>query len=119
MDLPQALERVAQLGYDHRGEKAQAAQLHLRQLLRDPPVGLPVGLRLRVSGSGQSLPIVPWIALLDEEVTKTAKSGQYLVYLYRADLSLVYLSMNQGATAHQNEARRFGLTGVAADRRAF
>lgn len=41
---------------------------------------------------------VPWVAILDRLVTETAQQGYYLVYLAKADLSGVYLSLNQGVT---------------------
>ena len=41
---------------------------------------------------------VPWIALFDREITETATKGYDIVYLFRADMSGVYLSLNQGWT---------------------
>jgi len=41
---------------------------------------------------------VPWVAILDRLVTESAQQGYYLVYLAKADLSGVYLSLNQGVT---------------------
>ncbi|WP_328533277.1 DUF3578 domain-containing protein [Micromonospora zamorensis] len=76
-------------------------------------------MKVLASGAGQSLPVVPWIAILDSNVTRTAQEGLYVVYLFRQDLSRVYLSMNQGATQHQRNAGRRGLTGVAQDRAAL
>jgi hypothetical protein len=42
----------------------------------------PVGYRIRSSGSGRTLPKVPWIAVLDPDVTTTARRGLYLAYLF-------------------------------------
>lgn len=39
---------------------------------------------------------VPWIALLDERETKSTSHGVFSVFLFRADLSGVYLALNQG-----------------------
>ncbi|HXQ74693.1 MAG TPA: DUF3578 domain-containing protein, partial [Pyrinomonadaceae bacterium] len=39
---------------------------------------------------------VPWIAIADERETKTTRHGVYLVYLFREDLSGVYIALNQG-----------------------
>ena len=39
---------------------------------------------------------VPWIAIVDERETKSTRHGVYLVYLFREDLSGVYLALNQG-----------------------
>jgi hypothetical protein len=76
-------------------------------------------MRVRVSGSAQSLPVVPWIAVLDPDVTLTAKEGLYVVYLYSRDLSYVYLSMNQGATQHKEDCLKRGLKNSAAEKVAL
>lgn len=41
---------------------------------------------------------VPWLSVLDLELTKTTQDGIYPVYLFRADGEGVYLSLNQGTT---------------------
>jgi hypothetical protein len=64
----------------------------------------PPGYRVRVSGSGFSLPVIAWVAVLDPDQTKTAQEGIYIVYLYSADMTRLYLSLNQGFTAHQKRA---------------
>jgi hypothetical protein len=119
VDLRGMLQPVRSLGYAHRVGKDQPAQQHLWAIAREPPATVPIGLRVRVSGSGRSLPVVPWIALLDPDVTTTAQKGLYVVYLYHQSLATVYLSMNQGVTQHRQNARDAGLTGVAADRAAL
>ncbi len=88
-------------------------------MARHPPDESPLGLRVLVSGSAQSLPLIPWIAFVDPEVTKTAREGLYVVYLYDHAVRNVYLSMNQGATQHQRQALSEGFTGVHADRKAL
>ena len=117
MDLRAALAGV--VGYSHTAGKAQAAQQHLWEVPRTLPPEFPLGLRVRVSGSGQSLPLVPWIALLNPDVTTTATDGLYLVYLYDRALQRVYLSMNQGATQHRRQAETDGLKGKAAEASAL
>ncbi|MCX2742043.1 MrcB family domain-containing protein [Pontibacter anaerobius] len=51
----------------------------------------------------------PWIAIFDTLVTDTAQSGYYPVFLFKADMSGVYLSLNQGVTEvkdyYKSEAR--------------
>ena len=42
---------------------------------------------------------VPWAAVFDRLITNTARQGFYIVYLFRSDLSGVYLSLNQGVTS--------------------
>lgn len=41
---------------------------------------------------------VPWIAFLDSRETTTTQNGVYCVYLFREDMSGVYLTLNQGVT---------------------
>lgn len=92
MNIREALAGV--VGYSRLLGKQQAAQQHLWSIKDNRPPEFPLGLRSRVSGTGQSLPIVPWIALLDPDVTLTATDGLYLVYLYTSKIDAVYLSMN-------------------------
>lgn len=117
MDIREALAGV--VPYSHLTGREQAAQRHLSEVRRNPPAEFPIGLRVLVSGSGQSLPLVPWIALLDRDVTETAQDGLYLCYLFTQDLDGVYLSMNQGATQHLRGATDAGNKGRAAERVAI
>ncbi|MFY1617849.1 MrcB family domain-containing protein [Micromonospora sp. WMMD736] len=119
MDLGEALRGVQLKAYVHSQGRDQPAQQHLQAVRRELKALVPSGMRVLTSGAGQSLPVVPWIAVLDSNVTTTAQEGLYVVYLYRQDLSRVYLSMNQGATQHQRNAGEAGLTGVAQDRAAL
>jgi hypothetical protein len=43
---------------------------------------------------------VPWVALLDSRVTaKVSGDGAYVILLFRADMSGVYMTLNQGTNA--------------------
>lgn len=42
---------------------------------------------------------VPWLALLDRRETSSIQSGVYCVFLFREDMSGVYLTLNQGVTS--------------------
>jgi len=44
--------------------------------------------------------LVPWLALLDSRTTSKVSEGTYVVILFRADMSGVYLTLNQGTTGH-------------------
>ncbi|WP_425469159.1 MrcB family domain-containing protein [Pseudonocardia hierapolitana] len=103
VDLKGALLGVVTYGYRHVDERQQPAQEHLRRSKQQLPDLLPPGMRALVSGSGQSLPVVPWIAILDPDVTTTAKEGLYIVYLYSADLSRLYLSNESRSDATQRQ----------------
>jgi hypothetical protein len=119
MDLGAALSGVHTYHYQHRAGRDQPAQNHLREVYRQLPARVPPGMKVLVSGAGQSLAMVPWIAILDRDVTTTAQEGLYVVYLYSADLTRVYLSMNQGATQHLNNAKESGVKGVRAEQAAL
>lgn len=41
---------------------------------------------------------VPWVAIFNKNITKSATKGIYVVYLISADMKTVYLSLNQGFT---------------------
>jgi 5-methylcytosine-specific restriction protein A len=56
------------------------------------------------SGKGQWARC-PWIAIFDVLVTETAQSGFYPVFLFKEDMSGVYLSLNQGVTDIQNNIK--------------
>ncbi|MBA1147483.1 DUF3578 domain-containing protein [Ectothiorhodospiraceae bacterium WFHF3C12] len=45
---------------------------------------------------------VPWVALLDRRETTTTQHGVYVVFLFREDMSGVYLTFNQGVTDLRN-----------------
>jgi 5-methylcytosine-specific restriction protein A len=66
---------------------------HIVSILESPD-------RYRVTGSpGQgNWAACPWIAVFDKLITETAQSGYYPVYLFREDMSGLYLSLNQGIT---------------------
>ena len=64
---------------------------------------------------------VPWIAVFDNRITKSAQHGVYIVYLLNKDQKELYLTLNQGATsASQPEADNDKLlfTGIAGRKNA-
>jgi hypothetical protein len=119
MNLGEALRGVREKAYVYSAGRDQPAQQHLQAVRRGLPPIVPPGMKVLASGSGRTLPVVPWIAVLDTNVTTTAQEGLYVVYLYRQDLSRIYLSMNQGATQHQRNAGDKGLSGVAQNNAAL
>lgn len=48
---------------------------------------------------------IPWLSVLDPEITSTTQDGVYPVYLFKADGGGVYLSLIQGTT---NPAKKLG-----------
>ena len=108
VSLLELLAAPLELGYNPSDGPAQPAQGALREQREQLAERLPPGYRVRASGAAVNLPHVPWVAVLDEDVTTTAQEGFYLVYLFAADLERAYLSMNQGVTAHLDRFRKLG-----------
>ncbi|GAB3570185.1 DUF3578 domain-containing protein [Spirosoma luteolum] len=48
----------------------------------------------------------PWIAILDTLITESPQSGFYPVFLFKADMKGVYLSLNQGVTEVKDNYKR-------------
>ncbi|MEZ9369033.1 DUF3578 domain-containing protein [Shewanella sp. 10N.286.51.B2] len=46
---------------------------------------------------------VPWLAIMNPEITETTQSGIYPVYLFRADGTGIYLSVGFGTTNLRKE----------------
>jgi len=46
---------------------------------------------------------VPWLAIMDKEITTTTQEGVYVVYLFSQDMKRVYLTLNQGVTNTSSE----------------
>ena len=55
-------------------------------------------ITVRASAGQGSWARIPWIALLHGGVTDTTRAGVYVIYLFRFDMSAVYLTLNQGVT---------------------
>ncbi len=46
---------------------------------------------------------VPWLAIMNNNITTTTQSGYYLVYLFSEDMKRVYLTLAQGITKTSRE----------------
>ncbi len=46
---------------------------------------------------------IPWIAILDKDITESPEREFYIVYLFDADMSGVHLSLNQGWTQYEKK----------------
>lgn len=67
-----------------------------------------VAVKVSVGQGGWSF--VPWIALLDGRETTSTQSGVYPVFLFREDMSGVYLTVAQGTTELKKSGRAHMLT---------
>lgn len=114
--LTDLLSTPSRLGYEAAAGPGQPAQVELRRARAQLSDTLPPGYLVRASGAARNLPFIPWVAVLDRDVSTTAQEGLYVVYLFAAHLDRAYLSMNQGVTAHYEYMRGRGISrsGVAA-----
>jgi hypothetical protein len=119
MSLKEILEAPVLLRYDMKAGQKQPAQKALLLARNDFKNFVPVGYKIRVSGSAVNIPEIPWISILNPELTTTTQAGLYLVYLYSADLTALYISMNQGYTRHRENAENNGFKGKNAAQEAL
>lgn len=76
---------------------------HIAQLA---PAGAPVGLHVQGGGMMGKYSSVAWVRLYSPEHSPSAGEGHYLVYLFAADGSSVYLSLNQGTSERKSGTMR-------------
>lgn len=77
---------------------------HLRQWLQDfEPVKFRPKLSVSWSAGKGVWARVPWIAILNRDITTTTQQGLYCAFLVAQDLSSVYLTLTQGVTELTNE----------------
>jgi hypothetical protein len=89
--------RASQFGKGH--SVYQAFKVLGEQLAQTEPVrSRSSSLRVQASVGQGNWAKVPWIALMDSRNTKTTQRGVYCVYLFREDMSGVYVTLNQGVT---------------------
>ena len=119
MSLKEVLRSPVEFGYNKKLGQKQPAQKALRTIRVRLLKFIPTGYRVRVSGSAVNVPEIPWISILNPELTTTTKAGLYVVYLYSADLKILYLSMNQGYTRHKEVAEKSGFKGKKAIAKAL
>ena len=118
MSLSKILSTPAGLGYDHTKDSQQPAQKALLDSRKELKGYVPIGYLVKKSGVAVNLPVIPWISILNPELTSTTRAGLYIVYLYSADTKKLFLSMNQGYTRHEEVAADSGFKGKAKHERA-
>lgn len=97
MPLRELLGRIAET-YDHRLGFDSEAQRLLRASRDVLEPLVPAGYRTDFGGGRGATAAVPWLGVFDPDETESAQRGMYLVYLFAADMSVVYLCLAQGIT---------------------
>lgn len=112
-------EYEAARAHNYRGDQPIVARLsRLAHLLERSPAVLahPEIHVVRSVGRG-GWAYVPWVSLMDTRETKTAQNGVYVVFLFRVDMSGVYLALNQGLEVPKKKLKLRGAR-AALERRA-
>lgn len=65
---------------------------------KNPAVASNPSLRVKMSVGLEQWTKTPWLAILDERHTTSTQEGVYVVFLISEDLSVTYLTLNQGMT---------------------
>ncbi|MCX8495926.1 MAG: DUF3578 domain-containing protein [Akkermansiaceae bacterium] len=98
MDLRDLFHQIGTT-YDRHLDMQSDAQRLLRDSSREVLEPLvPAGYVIKGSGGQGAGAHVPWIAVFNPDETTKAQHGMYVVYLFRADMQVVYLSLEQGVT---------------------
>ncbi|KQZ87365.1 hypothetical protein ASD64_20020 [Mesorhizobium sp. Root157] len=80
------------------GELGSAMRAIKQWLENLPPVAERETLKVKVSVGQGGWTKTPWIAILDDRLTTSTQRGIYIVFLISEDLSVTYLTLNQGMT---------------------
>lgn len=108
------LETILRGYVDARGTQPFGGEHEMRTTFRrleaalrsQPTVAERGTIKVQASLGRGNWAAVPWVALMDERETTTTRQGVYCVYLFREDMSGVYLTLNQGVT---EPTQRLGL----------
>ncbi|MCJ1962076.1 MrcB family domain-containing protein [Novosphingobium mangrovi (ex Hu et al. 2023)] len=92
------------------GEMGEAKRALEAWLETCPLIAAHKNLKVRASVGQGGWTNTPWIAILDDRLTNSTQRGIYIVFLVAEDLSVTYLTLNQGMTDLVNS---FGQRGAA------
>ena len=91
-------------GYLRTPDMSGPAQIALREGSRKTLSPLvPLGFTVDGSGGQGVRALVPWIAILNPDVTKSAQEGIYVVYLFASDMQSLYLTLAQGVRQFERQ----------------
>lgn len=80
------------------GEMGEAKRALEAWLEACPPIAARKNLKVRASVGQGGWTKTPWIAIMDDRLTTSTQRGIYIVFLVAEDLSVTYLTLNQGMT---------------------
>ena len=92
--------------FEEKREKSYAIDDNLRSAMEGvqtwlehtPAIVSRQNLKVKMSVGNGGWTKTPWIAIMDNRITTSTQSGVYVVFLIAEDLSVTYLTLNQGTT---------------------
>lgn len=92
--------------FKEKREKSYAIDDNLRSAMQGvqtwlenaPAIASHQNLKVKMSVGNGGWTKTPWIAIMDNRITTSTQSGVYVVFLIAEDLSVTYLTLNQGMT---------------------
>ncbi len=84
------------LHFPGKGEMKQVIKLDIPQKLKSILTDNKNELKFEGSIGGGEWATIPWVAIMDSKITNKVSEGIYIVYLFCADGSGVFLTLNQG-----------------------
>src|SRR5215472_7337957 len=96
LDLAPGYTRVSSPLMHARDQAVRRLQGELRRVLADMPDAVSCGLDVAVGGQQGSYSPLAWVRIYSPQHSPSATDGVYLAYLFAANGSRVYLSLQQG-----------------------
>jgi hypothetical protein len=109
LDLAAEYSRGPSRAMLERASTAEALADKLATSLSEPPGTTTLRdlhLLVRAGGRQANFSPIPWVRVYSKRYAPTAQEGIYLVYLFSADGSAAYLSLNQGTSEFRSGAMR-------------
>jgi len=102
--------------YGSKREGSFSSDAELSSVMKDlqgwlehvPAVASRPTIKVKMSVGQGAWTKTPWIALLDNRETQSTQRGTYVVFLIAEDLTVTYLTLNQGMTELKNDLGQRG-----------
>lgn len=89
--------------YNNDDKKVNSSSVLYNELIKEIPQELENLLqrkdfKIKASMGNGNKAEIPWIAIMNKNITDTTTKGLYIVYLFKRDMSGFYITLNQGIT---------------------
>lgn len=89
--------------YNNGDKKVNSSSMLYDELINKIPLELNGLLKrndfkIKASMGNGNKAVIPWIAIMNKNITTSTQEGLYIVYLFKKDMSGFYITLNQGIT---------------------